>query len=99
MGTSVYIRPSGFSTVTAFVPLREKPFSQNVSARTPAGYTCSVTVPNLPRNGNGVAGFASSAGWYAGGGAAWSEAASDASKRNRFSIGKRKGRLNQPPCI
>ena len=36
-GTSVYIRPSGFSTVTLLVPLRVKPFSQNVSARTPFG--------------------------------------------------------------
>src|SRR2546430_1506202 len=84
MGTSVYIRPSGFSTVTAFVPLREKPFSQNVSARTPAGYTCSVTVPNLPRNGKGVAGFASSSRWYAGGGAAWSETATKVRRRKRF---------------
>src|SRR3954453_20536809 len=90
MGTSVYIRPSGFSTVTAFVPLREKPFSHNVSARTPAGYTCSVTVPNLPRNGKGVAGFASSSGGYAGGGAAWSETAKKVTTRNRFI---KKGRL------
>jgi hypothetical protein len=36
-GTSVYIRQNGFSTVTAGAPLRLKPFSQNVSARTPPG--------------------------------------------------------------
>ena len=37
IGTSVYIRRNGFSTVIVDAPVRLKPFNQNESARTPAG--------------------------------------------------------------